>query len=67
MGYYFESLELYKYDLQPKGPLVLKIPITKTSHIDILKKGFGLGPTNAAGTKGYFKDMGWTFRTAPGP
>lgn len=52
---------------------VTKVPGRKAAvgevqdHLRLLKDGFGLGPTNVAGTKADFKDMGWTFRMPPAP
>jgi len=60
------------FDIDNAGT-VSKVPGRKAAvgevqdHLRLLKDGFGLGPTNAAGTKADFKDMGWTFRMPPAP
>jgi len=60
------------FDIDNAGT-VSKVPGRKAAvgevqdHLRLLQNGFGLGPTNAAGTKADFKDMGWTFRMPPAP
>lgn len=60
------------FDIDNAGT-VAKVPGRKAAvgevqeHLRLLKNGFGLGATNAIGTKADFKDMGWTFRLPPAP
>ncbi len=70
---YFSSVistHHWGFDKDSKG-VVSKVPATKATkglveeHLKILRKGFGL--KDVPGSMAYFKDMGWTFRTAPGP